>query len=69
MKYYEAIKIVENLEMYTEDEIGCAIHKIINMTTINAVNKNTLLNIVKYLFDKCYEVVMDGGENDKKKAN
>lgn len=56
MKYYKAIEIIDNLEMHTEDEIGCAIYEIINMPTINAVSKNTLRNIVKYLFDKCYEV-------------
>ena len=60
MKYSQAIAIIENLDKHTEEEIGAAIDKIIEMPTINAVNKDSLRDIIKYLFDLCYEIDKGG---------
>ena len=62
MTYHMAIEIVENLDKHTDEKIGLAIYKILNMATIMAVKKDSLLNVVRYLFDKCYEVEKGGGE-------
>jgi hypothetical protein len=56
MSYGTAIYIIENLDKHTDEEIALAIYKILNMTTIMAVKKDSLLNVVRYLFNKCYEV-------------
>ena len=56
MSYGTAIYIIENLDKHTDEEIGLAIHKILNMVTIMAVKKDSLLNVVRFLFDKCYKV-------------
>ena len=62
MTYRKAIYVLENIDIHTSEEIGLAIHKILSMTTINAVKKDTLLNAIRYLFGKCYEVVEGGAE-------
>lgn len=56
MTYGKAINTIEHIEEHTDDEIALAIYRILNMTTIMAVKKDSLLNVVRYLFDKCYEV-------------
>lgn len=63
MTYHMAIEIIENLDKHSDEEIGLAIYRILNMATIMAVKKDSLLNVVRYLFDKCYEVEK-GGERD-----
>lgn len=60
MTYHMAIEIIENLDKHSDEEIGLAIYKILNMATIMAVKKDSLLNVVRYLFDKCYEVEKGG---------
>lgn len=61
MTYGKAIDTIEHIEEHTDEEIALAIYRILNMTTIMAVKKDSLLNVVRYLFDKCYEV-KKGGE-------
>ena len=63
MKYGTAISIIENLDKHNENEIGLAIHTILNMKTIMAVKKDSLLNVIRYLFDKCYEIEEGGVDN------
>lgn len=60
MKYGTAINIIENLDKHTDEEIGNAIYKILNMRSIMAVKKDSLLNVVRYLFNKCFEVEKGG---------
>lgn len=62
MTYRKAIDVIENLDKHTDEEIGYAIHRILSMTTIMAVKKDSLLKVVRYLFDKCYEVEEGGAE-------
>ena len=56
MKYGYAIEIIENLDKHTDDEIILAIYTILNMVTIMAVKKDSLLNVIRWLFNKFYEV-------------
>ena len=62
MTYGKAIDTIEHIEEHTDEEIALAIYRILNMTTIMAVKKDSLLNVVGYLFDKCYEVEKGGAE-------
>lgn len=56
MSYAEAIRISENPTAYTDEQVGTAIAVILSMCTINAVTKENLLNLIRYMFDMCYEV-------------
>lgn len=62
MKYGYAIEIIENLDKHTDDEIILAIYTILNMATIMAVKKDSLLNVIRWLFNKFYEVEIGGAE-------
>ena len=53
--YGKAVEIITNLEKHSDVEIGTAIYKILNMPTIMAVKKDTLLKVIQYLFDMCFE--------------
>lgn len=56
MNYSKAISVIENLDKHTDEEIGAAIHSILGMATIMAVKKDSLVNVIRYLFDKCFVV-------------
>ena len=56
MTYGKAIDTIEHIEERNDEEIALAIYRILNMPSIMAVNKDNLLKIVRYLFNKCYEV-------------
>ena len=61
MTYLEAIVICKKLNT-EEEELDClvvgeAVQKILSMATINAVNKDTLLNIVRWCFPMIWEEV------------
>ena len=58
MSYTRACLILKNINQYENDEevVVSAIYKILKMPTINAVTKDDLLNAVKWLFNKCYEI-------------
>ena len=62
MRYGKAIGIIENLDKHTDEEIGMAIYTILNMTSIMAVKKDSLLNVVRHLFHKCYEIEKGGAK-------
>lgn len=68
MTYARAIFVCEHIapqKQYGEDEllvIGEAVQKILDMETINAVSKGTLLKIVRLLFPMCFDV--EGAEDD-----
>jgi len=62
MKYVEAILICDHIDEQTigkreidEDTKLEAVEKILNMETINAVRKDTLLKIVRWFWDNCVE--------------
>lgn len=61
MTYLEAIVICKKLNT-EEEELDClvvgeAVQKILSMKTINAVNKDTLLNIVRWCFPMIWEEI------------
>lgn len=58
LKLCDAIVVVQNLqsEKLTDETKGLAILRILEANTLNSVTKNDMKNIIKWLFDKCYEV-------------
>lgn len=56
MTYGKAIDTIEHIERRSDEEIALAIYRILNMASIMAVNKDNLVKIIRYLFDKCYEI-------------
>ena len=62
MTYGKAIDTIEHIEERTDEEISLAIYRILNMASIMAVNKDNLVKIIRWLFDKCYEVKESEGE-------
>ena len=56
MTYGKAIDTIEHIEERSDEEIALAIYRILNMASIMAGNKDNLVKIIRYLFDKCYEV-------------
>ena len=56
MTYGKAMATIEHIEERNDEEIALAIYRILNMPSIMAVNKDNLVKIIRYLFDKCYEV-------------
>ena len=61
MTYRKAITICQKLNTLEEEEdllvIGEAVRKILSMATINAVSKDTLLNVVRCLYSMIWEEV------------
>lgn len=58
LKLCDAIVVVQNLqsEKLADETKGLAILRILEANTLNSVTKNDMKNIIKWLFDKCYEV-------------
>ena len=58
LKLCDAIVVVQNLqsEKLADETKGLAILRILEGNTLNSVTKNDMKNIIKWLFDKCYEV-------------
>ena len=60
MSYGKAIDILENSDNYGNSKediqlVASAIHKMLNMTTINAVSKLALINAVEWLYNRAFE--------------
>ena len=51
-----AIFMQINDAKYTDDEKAIAIFDVLKMPTHNGVNKDSMLAVIKWLFDRCYEV-------------
>ena len=64
MRYAEAILICSHIgeqtiggrEIDTATKLS-AVEKILSMATINAVKKDTLLNVIRWFWDNCVETV------------
>ncbi len=53
-----ACSIFMNIDtcVHTDEEKALAIYKVLQMPTHNGVNKDSMLRVIKFLFDKLYEV-------------
>lgn len=49
---------IEN-DKYTDEEKALAIYEIMNWATHNSVTKDKMLDVIKWLFNKCYEVTKE----------
>lgn len=58
MKINQAVNICYQIESskFSEEEKALAIHTMLNMETHNSVPKSIILNVIKFLFNKIYEL-------------
>lgn len=68
MRIGKACFIFENLdsEEFTDQEKALAVYMVMNMPTHMSIKKDSMINAIKWLFDKCYDVTV-GGENGSEK--
>jgi len=55
MTYAEAIYVCKTIEKHDQDKVLSAVEKILSMTTINAVPKEALLNVVRWFWGNCVD--------------
>lgn len=57
MKIREAWVLIKNIntDKYTDEEKGTAIKMVVDMPTHNSITKEELLNVIRYLWDLCFE--------------
>ena len=60
-----ALAIFENIENVSEsiEEKGEAIHIVMNMETHNSVTKDSMLKVIRWLWDRAFEI--DQGAKDE----
>lgn len=58
MSIGEARRIFDNIDsqQYTDEQKGEAILRVLKMETHNSVKKESLLKVIGYMFDLCFEV-------------
>ena len=58
MSVNKAVAIFTNINSndFTDDEKAIAIHQVVNMATHNAIKKDDMLAVIKFLWDKLYEI-------------
>lgn len=64
MEFAEARQIFKNIksDKYTDEEKGAAIYRIIRAETINCISKGEIMNVVRWLFFRCFEIDIEGKE-------
>lgn len=57
MTYGKALTIFSNIDSgeFTDQEKGIAIHKIMTMCTHNSVSKDRMLDVIEWLWNRCFE--------------
>jgi len=57
-----ALAIFENIENASEsaEEKGMAIHIVMNMETHNSVTKASMLKVIRWLWDRVFELEQEG---------
>lgn len=55
-----------NSDEYPDEEKALAIYDVMKMPTHNGVKKDSMLSVIKWLWNKCYEIE-DGEQNDTKR--
>lgn len=58
MSVNKAVAIFTNINSndFTDDEKAIAIHQVVNMPTHNSITKNVMLEVIKFLWNKLYEI-------------
>lgn len=58
MNIGRAIAIFEDInnDAYSDEEKALAVYNVSKMPTHNSVKKDSMLSVVKWLWDKCYEI-------------
>ena len=57
-----ALAIFDDIENASEsaEEKGMAIHIVMNMETHNAVRKSSMLKVIRWLWDRAFEIRQEG---------
>ena len=57
-----ALAIFENIENASEsaEEKGMAIHIVMNMETHNSVRKSSMLKVIRWLWNRAFEIKQEG---------
>lgn len=45
-----------NSNAFTDEQKAIAIHQVVNMATHNAIKKDDMLEVIRFLWDKLYEI-------------
>ena len=58
MSIGEARRIFDNIDsqQYTDEQKGEAILRVLKMETHNSVTKESAFNVIRYMWDLCYEI-------------
>jgi len=62
MRIQRAIAIFEHInnDAFAEDEKALAIHAVMNMPVHMSITKDSMVSVIKYLWDKTYEILEKG---------
>lgn len=62
MNIGKARAIFDNIENTSEsiEEIGAAIYIVMNMATHNSVTKASMLKVIRWLWDRAFEIKQEG---------
>lgn len=60
----KATAIFENInnDKHSDEEKALAIYEVMKMPTHNGIKKNSMLSVIKWLWEKCYEI--EDGEQE-----
>lgn len=67
MEFAEARQIFRNIksDKYTDEEKGAAIYRIIRAETINSISKGEIMNVVRWMFFRCFDLEIEGQQEVK----
>lgn len=67
MKIGRQVAIFNNIESdkFTDEEKALAIYDVMNMPTHNGVTKATAFKVIRYLWDRAYEIDNEDCESDE----
>ena len=61
MRLGMSVAIFDNINSndYSDEEKGLAIYDVLNMPTHMGIKKDSMLSVIKWLWNKCYEMAGD----------
>lgn len=67
MEFTKARQIFRNIksDRYTAEEKGEAIYRVMKAETINSISKGEIMNVVRWLFFRCFDLEIEGQQEVK----
>lgn len=67
MTYGKALTIFSNIDSgeFTDQEKDIAIHKIMTMCTHNSISKDRMMDVIEWLWNRCFEVQIVDAMKDR----